>query len=75
MLFGDLWQLSYGEVMLLLLNKASVVKIICRNVEKNTKYLPLEQLITMLPNTEVIRISSFNLLLFQVVASNIDNFN
>ena len=49
--------------MLLLLNKASVVH---RIIERNMKCLPLKQFITMLPNTEVIIISSFDLLLLQV---------
>ena len=53
--------------MLLLLDKTPVVKSICRNIERSMKCLPLEQFITMLLNREVINISSFNLLSFQVI--------
>ena len=52
--------------MLLLLNKVSVVKIIRRIIERSMKCFPLKQFITMLPNTEVIIISSFDLLSLQV---------
>ena len=42
--------------------------MICKNIERSIKCLPLQQFITMLQNTEVISISQyFIILLFQVV--------